>query len=77
MKQLDCHNPPALTKSELCNLYGISLQTLGKYMNNLFIKELQEVGYRKRMILLPPIVVRKFFDLYGKPLNQSDYENTV
>lgn len=63
-----------LTKNELAVLYGVSPSTIRKYLNNIFFKDLQAVGYRKQMRVLTPKIVRLFMDLYGLPL-KSDFLN--
>lgn len=61
-----------VSKATLCEKYGISNKTLWHLLNTKFVAELELVGYQKHMKLLPPIVVRKFIELYGEPLYGKD-----
>jgi len=54
-----------ITKQELAQKLGVSLTYLRKYMNNYYYKELFAVGYRKSENFIPPIVYKKFAELYG------------
>ncbi|MDX1447217.1 hypothetical protein [Lishizhenia sp.] len=63
-----------LRKNELADLYPISQSYLRRLMNVVYYKELQEVGYNKYCITLNPKVIRKFFELYGEPLNENELE---
>lgn len=60
-------NPQPETKKTLAARYGITPGHLSDCLNFHYFEELQEVGYRKNMRILPPIVVRKFEELYGTP----------
>lgn len=62
----------AISKSILASKYGISVDTLGNLMNGNYFKELTEVGYEKEMKILPPIIIRKFIELYGEPINDDE-----
>jgi hypothetical protein len=57
----------SISKSQLAKMYDISLATLSKYLNELFYADLEPLGYRKRSVILPPIVIKKFKELYGEP----------
>lgn len=61
-----------LRKSELADLYGISLSTLSRLLNKKYFHEIEPLGYVKSCVTLPPVVVRKFMDLYGKPLGSDE-----
>jgi hypothetical protein len=60
-----------VSKQQLCNLYGISRETLRRLLNVVFFEELAAVGYKKTCNLLSPKVYRKFTDLYGEPLTND------
>lgn len=60
------------TKKLLCQHYSISRKVLGNYMNEIYFDELSLVGYRKEMRVLPPKVVRKFIELYGKCFSDDE-----
>lgn len=70
MKQNENIEP--VTKKLLGIKYGLSANVIGDYLNVQFFEELQKVGYKKEMRILPPIVVRKFVELFGEPLNGND-----
>lgn len=62
-------------KSELLNKYPeLNVKQLQLLMNVEFFEELQKVGYEKQSKRLSPNVVRKFIELYGKPLNEIDFK---
>ena len=61
-----------LTKSELAESYGISTRHLSKLLNNDFFEDLKTVGYQKQSKYLSPNVINKFYELYGKPLNNEE-----
>jgi len=61
-----------ITKKLLSQKYGVSRKTICYYFNSHFVKELSEVGYQKEMRVLPPIVVRKFIELFGEPLTKNE-----
>lgn len=63
-----------MLKSELAQKYNISLTTLRLLLNERYFIQLQPLGYAKQQQLLSPCVVRKFIELYGEPLKESDYE---
>jgi len=63
-----------MSKKELSNLYNISRGTLAYLLNVKYFKELQTVGYNKDHKILTPKVVKKFVELYGRPL-QITYDN--
>lgn len=56
-----------VSKSILANKYSLSMTTIQRLLNKVYFKELSEVGYRKEMRILPPLVVKKFVELYGSP----------
>ena len=65
------------SKAELAALYGFSGGYLAQLLNDPhrgYYKELVEVGYHKRMILLTPKIVRKFIECHGEPLSPIDFE---
>lgn len=65
-----------MTKKEFRQTYNISATTLRKLLNERYYDELKNVGYIKHDNYLSPSVVRKFFDLYGKPIintEQNEY----
>lgn len=63
-----------MTKQELARLYNISLSTLRRLLNNRYYEELKAAGYRKTDQIIPPVVIRIFIEIYGPPLNTTDYE---
>lgn len=62
-----------MSKKELRLLYGISYMTLHKLLNERYFEELEKVGYVKTDRILPPVVIQKFQELYGKPFTETDY----
>lgn len=65
-----------MSKSELANLYNFSISTLGRLMNKKYYSQLQEVGYCKTDQILSPKVVRRFMELYDKPIKEEEiWEN--
>lgn len=58
-----------MTKQELAQAYNISRETLRKLLNKRYFEELSKLGYRKEDNYLSPCVIRKFYELYGEPLN--------
>lgn len=63
-----------LRKNELADLYNISISYLRRLLNVVYKEELEAVGYEKNCKTLSPIVLRKFFELYGEPLNENELE---
>lgn len=61
-----------MSKAELAELYGISSGTLANLLNVTFYEKLKAVGYSKHQKILSPKVVRKFWELYDKPLNPNE-----
>lgn len=58
----------AISKQQLADLYKMSRNTLRNLLNRRYFEILKEVGYKKTMKILPPIVVHKFIEIYGEPL---------
>lgn len=54
----------AMLKSELARMAGVSRNTLGVWLESRS-EELARMGYRKRMRLLPPHIVRFIMREYG------------
>lgn len=61
-----------MTKKEFRQTYNISATTLRKLLNERYYSELEKVGYVRQDNYLSPIVVRKFFELYGKPILNTE-----
>lgn len=60
-------------KYELCNLYNeagqpMTMTTLKRLLNERYFSILSAVGYRKTDKLLSPLVIAKFYEIYGKPV---------
>lgn len=62
----------AISKSILASKYGVSIDTLSNLMNTTYFVALTEVGYEKNMKILPPIIIRKFIELYGEPITDEE-----
>jgi hypothetical protein len=62
----------SITKKDLANKYGINTYVLGNFMNHLYFEELSKLGYNPEMKYLPPIIVRKFIELYGEPIKTDE-----
>lgn len=60
------------TKAELCQYFGFSRSTLHRLLNVKYFNELAQCGYEKNQIILPPKVVRKFIEIWGKQLDEND-----
>ena len=58
----------AINKYALSCKYGISLSSLKKLLNVEYYSQLQEVGYKKYMKILPPKVLSKFIEIHGEPI---------
>lgn len=58
-------------KYQLSQMYGISSNSLRVLMNEHYFDDLQAVGYRKNMKILPPKVIEKFKEIYGEPLKDD------
>lgn len=54
----------AMLKSELARMAGVSRNTLGIWLESRS-EQLSRMGYRKRMRLLPPHIVRYILREYG------------
>ena len=54
-----------MTKSELADEIGVSIQKLAQLTNKKFYKELKAVGYNKNESILSNIVVNEFYRLWG------------
>lgn len=61
-----------MTKDELARAYKISPSTLRKLLNQRFYDDLKPLGYIKMNKTIPPIVVRKFIEIYDKPFDESE-----
>jgi len=61
------------TKSTLAEKYKMSPSALRSLLNVRYYEHLKPLGYKKRCVILSPIVVRKFVELYGKPLNDEEF----
>ncbi len=61
----------ACNKFQLSQMYGLSTRTLRVLMNVHYFDDLQAVGYRKNMKILPPKVIEKFKEIYGEPLKDD------
>jgi DNA-binding XRE family transcriptional regulator len=61
-----------ISKAQLAELFDISRTTLSKLLNDTYYDELKPVGYRKTAKCLNPKVVRKIFELHGKPLSPEE-----
>ncbi len=63
------HKVEGYTKKTLSQELKLNRSQLSFYMNEMFIEELDKVGYKKEMRILPPIVVARFKELwYGNNL---------
>lgn len=62
----------AISKSLLAEKYGFSVLTLGRLLNDTYFTELTAVGYEKTMKILPPVVIRKFMEIYGEPITDDE-----
>lgn len=60
-----------ITKSELADMYGFSIDTLKRYLNKVYFEELKAVGYNKNQQILTPKILTTFFDLFGAPLKDD------
>lgn len=63
--------PRFITKSKLARMYGISDSTLRQLLNVKYYETLKEIGYEKLSRIVPPVVVKKFYELYGEPLTDE------
>ncbi|MCO5258684.1 MAG: DUF4248 domain-containing protein [Crocinitomicaceae bacterium] len=66
-----------LSKKELAQKYGISAGTLNNLLNNRYYELLTPLGYEKQQKLLSPCIVRKFIEIYGEPLSEIDFNQTM
>lgn len=57
----------AITKTTICQLYGISAGTLRHLLNVQYFEQLSAVGYAKENRLLSPKQFEVFCSLYGEP----------
>lgn len=70
--------PISPTKSELKDLYGVSASHLRYLMNVRYYEELLSVGYVKTDSIVPPKVLRKFFELHDKPVLKNElFDNEI
>jgi hypothetical protein len=65
-------NVKLIRKSELAEKYGVHPSYLARLMNGLYFEELEREGYTKKSITLPPKVLRKFIELHGEPLQDTE-----
>jgi hypothetical protein len=65
----------SISKSELAKIYGISNACLKNFLNVRYIEQMLEIGYIKELIILQPIVIDKFIELYGAPLRPNELLN--
>lgn len=66
------HEPIVVTKKSLAQRYGLPSAQMRYYLNVHFFDELEAVGYSQSMRILPPIVVRRFTQLFGEPINEKE-----
>ena len=59
-------------KSELAAKYKMSVRALARLLNERYYEELAKLDYRKSVQFVEPIVVRRFVELWGKPLTDND-----
>jgi hypothetical protein len=53
----------AMTRQELAELAGVSVRTLSNWCKP-YSKELERMGMRRKMVLLPPNIVRWIIDKF-------------
>jgi hypothetical protein len=61
-----------ITKSDLARIEDVPISTLSRWMNKKYFEELSAVGYDKNDVSLSPNVVRKWFEIRGYPLTESE-----
>lgn len=62
-------------KSELLKLYanqGLSQSHLRYLLNKKYYDQLKPFGYEKNSQFMPPLAVRKFFEIFGEPINNDE-----
>lgn len=59
-------------KSELARKYNMSVRSLARLLNHRYYEELAQLGYKKTDQFIQPLIVRKFFEIWGEPLNEND-----
>jgi len=62
-------------KSDLLKLYesqGLSSSQLRYLLNKKYYSQLEPLGYEKNSQFMPPLAVRKFFDLFGEPIKDDE-----
>lgn len=62
-------------KSELLKLYanqGLSASQLRFLLNKKYFDQLAPLGYKKQSQFIPPIAVRKFFEIFGEPIKDDE-----
>lgn len=64
--------PFVITKAWLAERHGFSASHLAKLLNVDYFEELQKVGYKKRSIILSPVVFEAFEASYGPPKQKKD-----
>lgn len=60
------------TKAELAIYIEASASTLRYLLNVKYYEELKELGYQKHKSILPPIVIRRFIEIWGKKLDDHE-----
>lgn len=61
-----------MNKYELAEMYKMSMTTLRRLLNVAFYEHLVPLGYEKSSKRISPCVYRKFIELYGEPLKESE-----
>lgn len=67
-----------MTKYDLLKLYekdNLTQRKLGDLLNKRYYEELAPLGYVKTAHDVSPKVVRRFFELYGEPINYNENED--
>ncbi len=67
----------SITKAQMAEIYGVSATYLREQLNNRYFDELEAVGYKKKDIIISPNVLRKFIEIYGKPITNNDLSDEV
>ena len=59
-----------ISKAILAQKYAVSPSTMNRLLNVHYYDDLASVGYKKSMRILPPVIIRKFIEIYGEPITE-------
>lgn len=63
-----------MNKSEIAEKCRMSVRSLNRLLNDRYYDELAALGYKRTDQLVPPVVVRRFFEIWGIPFTKEEFD---